>query len=344
MTSPHNHAVVIHGAHDLRVEDHPMPQPTPDDVVVAVELGGICGSDLSYYRKGAVGDFKVLHPMVLGHEIVGTVSEAGAKANGVDEGSRVVVDPSSPCGTCARCQEGRSNVCERPRFLGSASTNPHTDGGFMSFVTAHRANLVDIPTGVPSNMAVFAEPLAVTVHAIKRAGGVAGARILVIGAGPIGSILVAAARRLGADEIVVTDLDATRLERAAQVGADTTVLAGTEELGQDFDLVFEASGSGVGIADALTRVRRAGRVTLIGLPHSAPLSMPIALAIPREIDLIGSFRFNHNEFVDAVDLISGGLDLSPLHTLTMLASDAPTAFELACEPTALKVQLDFVSA
>lgn len=343
MNSEHNHAVVIHGAGDVRVEELAIPQPAEREVVVAVELGGICGSDLSYYRKGAVGDFRVLQPMVLGHEIVGTVRGAGTKVAGVDEGSRVVVDPSSPCGTCARCQEGRSNVCERPSFLGSASTNPHTDGGFMSFVKANVANLVGIPADVPSSMAVFAEPLAVTVHAINRAGGVRGARILVVGAGPIGSILVAAARRMGADEIVVTDLDPTRLERAALVGADTTVLAGVEELGRDFDLVFEASGSAAAISDAVTRVRRGGRAVFVGLPHSAPIPVPIALAVPRELDLIGSFRFNHNEFVDAVALISGGLDLSPLHTLTMNASDAPAAFELACQPTAMKVQLDFVS-
>ena len=146
-----------------------------------------------------------------------------------------------------------------------------------------------------------------------------------------------------ADEIVVTDLDRGRLERAALVGADTTVLAGEEELGRDFDLVFEASGSAAAISDVLTRVRRAGRAVLVGLPHSAPISVPIALAVPKEIDLVGSFRFNHTEFVDAIELISGGLDLSPLHTLTMNAADAPKAFKLASEPTAMKVQLSFDS-
>lgn len=338
-----NRAVVIHGARDVRVEDRPMPRPAGDDVVVAVHLGGICGSDLSYYRSGAVGDFRVVQPMVLGHEIVGTVCDAGSTASRFHEGSRVVVDPSSPCRGCARCLEGRRNVCDQPRFLGSASTNPHTDGGFMSFVTTSAANLVAVPTTVPSSAAVFAEPLAVAVHAVNRAGGVRGARILVIGAGPMGNIIVALARRLGADEIVVTDLEPSRLERASLVGADTTVLAGAEDAGRGFDLVIEASGSGAGIADSLARVRRAGRVVLVGLPNCGPVPVPIALVVPNETDVIGSFRFDHDEFVDAVDLISSGLDLSPLHTATTAASDAPIAFELACERTTMKVQLDFGS-
>jgi L-idonate 5-dehydrogenase len=189
----HNHAVVIHGAGDVRVEDRPLPTIGATDVLVRVQLGGICGSDLSYYRKGAVGDFKVLAPMVLGHEIVGHVADAGSGVHGVDNAAHVLVDPSSPCGTCSRCREGRSNVCEKPRFLGSASTNPHVDGGFASYVAARSANIVPVASGIPSSQAVFAEPLAVTVHAINRAGGVRGANVLIVGAGPIGSLLAASA-------------------------------------------------------------------------------------------------------------------------------------------------------
>ena len=336
-----NHAVVIHGAGDVRVEDRPIPDPGPGEVRVAVELGGICGSDLSYYRKGAVGDFKVMAPMVLGHEIIGVTHEVGGGVSNVDADARVVVDPSSPCGVCARCREGRSNVCERPRFLGSAATTPHTDGGFASFVVARNQNLVAIPDSLASSSAVFAEPLAVTVHAIGRAGGVRGARILVVGAGPIGSILVAAARAMGADHIAATDIDSTRLERAAAVGADSTAMAGEHDPGSDFDIVFEASGSPSGIADAFARVRRGGNLVLVGLPHTGPIGVPIALAVPREMGVLGSFRFNHSEFVAAVDLLATGLDLSPLLTETVDATDAADAFVVASAPTSMKVQLSF---
>ena len=336
-----NQAVVIHGAGDVRVEDRAVPTPGVGEVRVAVELGGICGSDLSYYRKGAVGDFKVTAPMVLGHEIIGLTHEVGGSVKNVDAGARVVVDPSSPCQMCARCREGRSNVCERPRFLGSAATTPHTDGGFASFVIARNENLVAIPDSLASSSAVFAEPLAVTVHAIGRAGGVRGARILVVGAGPIGSILVAAARAMGADHIAATDIDASRLERATAVGADTTSMAGEQDPGTDFDIVFEASGAPSGIADAFGRVRRGGHLVLVGLPHAGPIGVPIALAVPREIGIMGSFRFNHTEFVTAVDLLAAGLDLSPLLTQTVDAIDAAEAFVAASAPEAMKVQLSF---
>ncbi len=337
----HNHAVVIHGAHDVRVEERPMPVLGDGDVLVRVELGGICGSDLSYYRKGAVGDFKVVAPMILGHEIVGHVRDAGSGVRGLDDGAHVLVDPSSPCGACDRCREGRSNICERPRFLGSASTTPHTDGGFASFVAARRQNLVAVPEGTLSRQAVFAEPLAVTVHAINRSGGVGGARILVVGAGPIGALLVSSAGAMGAAEITVTDLDESRLERAKQVGAHITVLAGQQDAGNDYDLVFEASGAAPAIQDAVTRVRRGGRFVMVGLPHGAPVALPLSFAIPREIDVVGSFRFNHGEFVQAVDLIGEGLDLSPLLSCTVAAADAANAFVVADDPQSLKVQMDF---
>jgi L-idonate 5-dehydrogenase len=341
VSEEHNHAVVIHGAGDVRVEQRPTPHVQSGQVLVRVALGGICGSDLSYYRKGAVGDFTVTAPMVLGHEIVGNVHEVANDVRGFDNAARVLVDPSSPCGQCSRCKEGRSNICERPHFLGSASTNPHTDGGFSSFVVTRQQNIVPIPTTLSFSQAVFAEPLAVTVHAVNRAGGVQGARVLVIGAGPIGCLLVASTSSLGAAEVVVADLDSSRLARAKQVGAHRTVLVGEEDAGVDFDIVFEASGAAQAITDAVSRVRRAGRFVLVGLPHGAPVSMPLSFVIPREIDLIGSFRFNHTEFVHAVDLLSNGLDLSPLLSATLQAQRAADAFVVASDPTSLKVQLAF---
>jgi threonine dehydrogenase-like Zn-dependent dehydrogenase len=188
---------------------------------------------------------------------------------------------------------------------------------------------------------VFAEPLAVTLHAIARAGGVRDRRVLVIGAGPIGSMAVAAAVHLGAGEVVATDLDADRLAAAAAVGADTTVLAGSESIGGPFDLVFEASGSVAGIADAIEATRKAGTLVLVGLPHGGPVAVPLGLTVARELDVLGSFRFCHDEFVQAVELLGDGLDLSPLLTGTHAASEAATAFVDAVGSGSLKVQLDF---
>lgn len=332
-------AIVIHGAGDIRVEQRPARPPRDGEVAVAVAVGGICGSDLSYYRHGAVGDFRVKAPMILGHEVVGTVTDGGSGVDRGWEGRRVAVDPSTPCQRCARCREGRSNACLNPTFLGSASTDPHVDGGFASRILTSEQNLVEIPDAVAWQDVVFAEPLAVNVHALARAGGADGKRVLVVGAGPIGCMAAAAARRLGAREVVVTDVAPDRLTIAAQLGVDGTVLAGDPT--GEFDLVIEASGSAAGISSAIEATRKAGTLVLVGLPHGGPLSVPVGLTVTREIDIYGSFRFCHDEFVTAVDLLAGGLDLSPLHTDSYAATDAGQAFETACGAGAMKVQLTF---
>lgn len=336
-----NQAVVIHGANDVRVERRPEPLPGPGQVQVNVELGGICGSDLSYYRNGAVGDFVVQRPMVLGHEIVGTVREIGTDVAGRHQSTRVAVDPSTPCLGCDRCIEGRTNACLEPTFLGSASTDPHVDGGFSTLMLTGVDNLVPIPAGLASADVVFAEPLAVTLHAINRADGVAGKRVLVIGAGPIGAITAAAAVHLGGAEVVVSDIDTDRLAIAGTLGVHGTIDANQFEPAADFDVVFEASGSGPGIVAAIEATRKAGTLVMVGLPHGGPIQAPIGLTVSREIDLLGSFRFCNDEFVSAVELLGDGLDLSPLRTNTFHAADSAAAFATAVGPRAMKVQLRF---
>ncbi len=339
-----NHAVIIHGKGDVRVEERPEPTPKEGQVQVKIERGGICGSDLSYYAKGAVGNFKVKHPMVLGHEVVGIVSATGGGVDSGLVGTRVAVDPSTPCMTCARCLEGRFNACLSPVFLGSASTDPHVDGGFSSLLVANSQNAVVFPEQLDVADIVFAEPLAVNVHAINRAGGVKSKRVLIVGAGPIGSILAAAVVRLGASEVAVTDLDPSRLERVKQMGVHVTAIAGKESPGTDFDIVFEASGSVPGIVSAMEATRKAGTLVMVGLPHGGPLNVPLGLTVTKEFDLMGSFRFNHDEFVQAVQLLGDGLDLSALHTDTFHAHDAPDAFVKATNPESMKVQLNFADS
>lgn len=334
-------AVVIHGAGDVRIEERTVAAPTPDQATVAVEVGGICGSDISYYRHGAVGAFTVKRPMILGHEVVGRVVDAGTDTGPFDDGARVAVDPSSPCMQCDRCREGRWNICLQPVFLGSASTNPHTDGGFTSLLPTPLQNLVPLDDDLDSKLAVFAEPLAVTVHATERAGGVAGARVLVVGAGPIGAMLAAVCASRDAADVAVADINTERLATVADLGIETTYTIGHDDPGEGYDLVFDASGAGPAIADAMTRVRRGGRFVMVGLPHSSGVEMPIGPAITGEIDLVGSFRFNHEEFVSAVDLLHDGLDLLPLRSAAHPVVDADAALALAAGGSAMKVQLDF---
>ena len=164
---------VIHGQDDLRVAELPVPRPGPGQALVAVRYGGVCGSDLHYWRHGGVGDFRLREPMVLGHEVVGTVVEYGADASGPAPGSAVAVHPATPCGVCPECAAGRRNVCRDTRYLGSAARFPHVQGGFAAQVVVPAEQVRALPDGLELRRAALAEPLSVALHAVRRAGGVA---------------------------------------------------------------------------------------------------------------------------------------------------------------------------
>jgi len=333
-------ALVVHGVHDLRVEERPDPAPGPDEVEVAIALGGICGSDLHYFHDGGVGDFKLREPLVLGHEVVGRVARIGSRVSGLKEGQRVAVHPARPCGACAYCAAGRSNLCIDMRFLGSAGRFPHIQGGFSERLIVSPGQIVPIPDGLPFNRAVFAEPLAVGIHAIHRAGGVSGKSVLVTGAGPIGACAVLAARYAGAAQIVVTDIVDEPLAVARRIGATSTVnVAVNGDPLPEVDVAVEVSGSTSGQAACLGAVKRGGKVILVGMP-GGPTPVPLFLVVSREIDVTGSYRYM-DEYREAVTALADGLDVSPLLSGSFPLREYKDAFALASNrKRAMKVQLE----
>ncbi|MEY9834917.1 L-idonate 5-dehydrogenase [Streptacidiphilus sp. EB103A] len=339
-------ACVVHKAGDLRVEEWDPGLPGPGQVVVAAALGGICGSDLHYYHRGSVGDFQVREPLVLGHEVVGRISALGPGVAGPAVGAPVAIHPATPCGACPECVRGERNVCGQARYLGSAARMPHVQGGFAQRLVVPADQVRALPPGLDLRRAVLAEPLAVALHAVRRAGEVAGRRVLVTGAGPIGSLVVAALRHAGAAEVIVSDLLDAPLAVARQVGATATVLADQPDsvAGQawpdDFDVAVEASGSGAGLGTCLQRVRRGGTVVLLGLLPPGETGFMGNLVVTREITMRGAFRFDR-EFDDALSLLASGLDVGPVISHTFPLSRAVEAFDLAGDRTrASKVLLD----
>lgn len=163
-------ACIIHGAGQLAVENLPDPTPGPGEVVVAFGAGGICGSDLHYYKDGGVGDFKIQQPMVLGHEVAGTVAAIGVGVTKVATGDRVAVNPSRFCGVCRECRNGHPNLCPEVQFYGSAARFPHVSGGFSEYFVASEAQCVPFNGSISFKTAACAEPLAVALHAVERAG------------------------------------------------------------------------------------------------------------------------------------------------------------------------------
>lgn len=324
-------AAVIHAAGDLRVEQVADRPPGDGEVEVAVGLGGICGSDLHYLRHGGVGDFKVREPMVLGHEIVGTVSTRGAGVAAVEPGTPVAVHPATICGTCPECRAGRRNICRNVRYLGSAARFPHVGGGFRERLVVPAEQVRPLPDGMELERAVLTEPLAVGVHAVGRAGDVSGRRVLVTGAGPIGCLVAAVASARGAAEVAVTDLLDEALAVARAVGATATFRADEEESEQwpeEFDMAVEASGSPAGLATCLRRVKRGGVVVALGMLPPGEVPFLGNVVVTRELDLRGSFRFDA-EFDEALALLAGGLEVDAMLSATVPLERVLDGFALA---------------
>jgi L-idonate 5-dehydrogenase len=334
-------ALVVHGVHDIRVDEREAAAPGPGEVEVSIAVGGICGSDLHYYHDGGVGDFKLREPMTLGHEVVGRIARIGAGVTGLVEGQRVAVHPARPCGKCGFCAAGRSNLCTDMRFLGSAGRFPHVQGGFADRLVVSAPQIVPMPDSLSFDRAVFAEPLAVGMHAVHRAGDVKGQRVLVTGAGPIGAAAILALVHAQAAEIVVTDIVDETLAVAKKLGAtDIINVAENRDPLPEVDFVLEMSGSAPGVASSIGAVRRGGRVVLVGMP-GGPTPAPLFMVVSRELEVVGSYRYM-DEYAQAVDAIAKGLDVSPLMSGSFDLDHAEEAFALASDrKRAMKVQLTF---
>jgi L-idonate 5-dehydrogenase len=342
-------AIVIHAAGDLRIEHVETPPVAAGQARVRVRTGGICGSDLHYWQHGGFGTIRVQQPMVLGHEFAGMVEAVGAGVTGLAVGDRVAVSPSHPCGTCRFCQLGLQNHCLDMRYFGSAMRMPHVQGGFRQQMVVEASQAHKLAEGVTDAEGSMAEPLAVALHAVNRAGPLLGRKVLVTGCGPIGAMAVIAARRAGAGHIVATDVVAQPLRKVARVGADETINVAEDsaalarfaaEKGQ-FDVLFECSGNDRALRAAFDVVRPRGVIVQLGL-SGAEMTLPFNMVVAKEFDLRGAFRF-HEEFAVAVGLINSRLvDLKPLVSATLPFRDAGRAFALAADRTqSMKVLLDF---
>ncbi|WP_108386274.1 L-idonate 5-dehydrogenase [Yoonia sediminilitoris] len=340
-------ALVIHAPKDLRLEEIDMPGPGAGEVLIRMAVGGICGSDLHYYNHGGFGAIRIKEPMILGHEVAGHVAELGAGVDGLAVGDLVAVSPSRPCGTCHYCGIGLRNHCENMRFYGSAMPFPHIQGAFREVLVADATQCVKAD-GLTAAEAAMAEPLAVCLHATRRAGDLFGKRVLITGSGPIGTLSVLAARAAGAAQVVVTDLMDSALDFATAVGADRTINMATDasdlteyQTGKGyFDVLYECSGAAPALAAGIAAMRPRGVVMQLGL--GGDMTIPMQSLTAKELDLRGSFRF-HEEFADAVALMrSGKIDLKPLISHSVTLEDAEKGFVLANDRSqAMKTQIIF---
>jgi L-idonate 5-dehydrogenase len=339
---------VLHGAKDLRLESLPQPDLLPGQVLLRVRQAGICGSDLHYYQHGFCAAFVPTRPFVLGHELIADVLATATDVTAPVVGARVVVNPARHCGFCGYCQSGRGNLCRETIMLGSASTKPPTDGAFAQFVVVRADQCFPAPAGLDDGLGALIEPLAVALHAVKRAGTVSGKAVLVAGGGPIGLLVALTSRAAGALPVVVSDIVAERREIALKLGVDAVLDPASPALaaevrslaGEGFDVTFEASGAARALRQAFDLVRPGATIVQLGTLGTQDVPLPANQLMVREIQFVGSFRYG-NVFEEAIRLAaSGRVNLHPLISQVLPLARISEAMELAAsKANVLKVQI-----
>jgi L-iditol 2-dehydrogenase len=319
-------AAVLRGVGDVVVEERPVPQAGPGEVVVRVAAVGVCGSDTHYYDHGRIGRFVVDAPLVLGHEAAGEVAALGPGVRSSTVGQRVSIEPGVPDLTCRQCLAGRYNLCPNMRFFAT----PPIDGAFAEYVVVHSAFAHPVPDTLSDDAAALLEPLSVGIWACRKGRVSAGDRVLVTGAGAIGLVSVQAALAFGATEVIVSDVNPARLALARDLGATDVVDARTErvtDLPHPPEVLLECSGHPAATVEAIRALDRAGRAVLVGMGGDE-LALPLSVVQERELEVTGTFRYA-NTWPTAIALVAAGrVDLDRLVTGTYgldQAADALTA-------------------
>jgi L-iditol 2-dehydrogenase len=318
------------GEGNVDLAERPERAPGPGEVALEVAAAGICGTDLHIW----LGDYDSVPPVTMGHEVCGTVAEAG---DGVDEswlGARVAVETFfSTCGECSHCRAGKLSVCERRRSIGT-----HVDGGFAPRLVLPAHNLHRVPDRLPDAAAALSEPLACVCNSLLDPGAVRpGDDVLVIGPGAIGLIAAQLARACGGRVTVrATERDGARLALAGELGFATSVGGAAP----DADVVVECSGAGPGIADALRAARRRGHVVQMGL-RGADVELPYDLICFHELTVTAGFASNPGSWKRAMALLaSGAVRLEPLVSEVVPLRDWRRAFEASRAGDGVKFVLD----
>ena len=318
-------ALFLHGPREARVSPFNPREGRPNEVLIEVAAVGICGSDLHYYKDGGIGSAVIHEPFVPGHEFGGYLGD-DIPALGLARGALVAVDPSKPCGCCDWCREGYFNLCPNVEFFGA----PPFDGAMTARLWAPTSQVVKLPPSLTPLDAAMLEPLGVAIHAVDLAKPRLMERVAVLGAGPIGLLILQALKAAGGGEIYVVEPQAHRREMAirlgaAAVGGSAADVAGWSA-GKGFSLVIEATNNPLGFRDAVRAARIGGRIVLVGIPDGDAYTLPAAEARRRGLKIKFSRRMG-DVYPRAIELVaSGRVDLSTVVTHSIDLAAAPGMF------------------
>jgi len=301
---------VMEGIGKMGYTERPIPTPKADEVLVKLEYVGICGSDLHYYETGAIGNYVVEPPFVLGHEPGGTVVEVGSNVTHLKVGDRVALEPGKTCGHCEFCRTGRYNLCPDVIFFAT----PPVDGVFQEYV-AHEADLCfKLPENVSTLEGALIEPLAVGFHAANQGNAHAGQTAVVIGAGCIGLVSMMALKAEGVSKVYVVDVMQKRLDKALELGADGVINGREQDAveavmaltgGKGCDLVIETAGTEFTTRQCVHMTKKGATVVLVGYTKTGEVTMPLSLALDKELEFKTVFRYRHI-YPMAIDAVASG--------------------------------------
>jgi L-iditol 2-dehydrogenase len=299
----------------IEIRDVPTPVPGPKEVLLQIKRIGVCGSDIHvWHGKHALTPY----PVVQGHEVSGVIEKVGSSVHGFSVGEAVTFQPQVTCGVCYPCRHGAYHICDNLKVMGFQTT-----GAGSEFFAVDASKVLKLPAGMDIEYGAMIEPEAVAVHALNRAGSVAGRTVLVLGAGPIGNLVAQTARGLGASRVMITDVSDFRLGKAGECGIELCVnpskmdpaAAVTQSFGEDeADLILECVGSPATIAQAVAVARKGTDIIVVGVFGDKPV-VDMGTVQDRELRLIGTLMYQEPDWKKAIELVkSGKVTLLPLIT------------------------------
>ncbi len=301
------------GPHTIAIKEVAVPQALPGQVLVAMKRVGVCGSDIHVFH----GQHPyVTYPLTQGHEVSGEIIALGEGVTGLAVGQKVTIEPQVTCGQCHPCRHGKYNLCENLKVMGF-----QTIGAASEYFAVDARKITPLPDSMTFEEGAMIEPLAVTVHAVKRVGDVSGKKVAVLGAGPIGILLVQTLKAFGAAEVLVTDVSDLRLQLAKDCGADYVFNTREADFGKvvvdsfgpdKADLIYDCAGNNITMGQAIQNARKGSIIVLVAV-FAGMATVDLAKLNDSELDLYTSMMYRHDDYVDAIRIVNEGkVNLKPL--------------------------------
>ncbi len=337
------------GIREMEMMEVPIPAIVNDrDVLIRMKTLGVCGSDIHYYVSGKIGSQVVEYPFAVGHEGAGQVEAVGKGVTTVKPGDRIAIEPAMPCWDCDQCNAGRPHTCRNLKFLGCPG---QAEGSLSEFIVMPDTSCIKIPNEMSYDEAAISEPLAIGVYAVKQSIPLEGAKVGILGFGPIGMSVLLPALAMGAKEIYVTDKIDERLQIAISSGATLTANPDKEdvvkkiaaEVPELLDVVFECCGQQDAIDNAVDLLKPGGKLMVIGIPEFERWSFPVDKSRHKEL-CIQNVRRQNEALQPSLDMMADGkVSVDAMATHRFRFEDSKEAFDLVAgyKDGVMKAMIDF---